>query len=613
MEATRYKVEDKTQGSAVSSGVSLVNSTREPLTALRVMVEGLGAGEEAGLWLTQVTTVPMVPRISPFDLVYLDASLRVVACVELLPATEIPRFKKPASSALILPFRTISTAQIAVGDELACDEVVEAVPAVEAAAKEPEAVQPVQAAVAIELVSKRARVAEQDLPLLNPFLVREAASAKPLASEPAQIDIRKSEDFIPAKSRDEFVLTDYLRAEGAKRSAGEEEPAQPATTRMFIAPKRGAAKQHVRREPSKRSVPQKAEPPQSTTAGKKPKVDRLFRWLYPALYDQNRRSADRIPSQGLVAYDFTGNDEARMHEVVNVSSHGLYLRTDVPLEAGAALSLTLQINGPFESESQARVEFDCSVVRIGEDGFGMSILLPEGMALKLWEAPGRNGADETDPHCILRELRMARALAFMRRICPAANEQMTDLFHKTLSNVRANHIVEVALRAERILAEEPDAYCMAAHPDLILRILEHGSWVDVDWLQDLWAGLLATSCTFEGQDESNLVYINLLSRLAPLPTQILAMACAKAVQSMTESARPALPACSAEEIASITRSNNLMKIYKSIGELSELGLMEKNPRTVSPANPEAAKALPTQLGLNMFARCNGQRGVTMAA
>jgi hypothetical protein len=57
----------------------------------------------------------------------------------------------------------------------------------------------------------------------------------------------------------------------------------------------------------------------------------------------------------------------------------------------------------------------------------------------------------------------------------------------------------------------------------------------------------------------------------------------------------------------------MLKIYKSIGELSELGLMEKNPRSISPEDPGAAKAMPTQLGLAMFARCNGQRDAPMAA
>jgi len=107
-----------------------------------------------------------------------------------------------------------------------------------------------------------------------------------------------------------------------------------------------------------------------------------------------------------------------------------------------------------------------------------------------------------------------------------------------------------------------------------------------------------------------LVFINLLSRMAPLPTQILTAACAKATQAMSESGSvsPYLLAFSAEEMAKITRSNNLTKIYRSITELSELGLLEKGPRLSSQVDSETAKAKPTHLGLQMYARCNGQRG-----
>lgn len=631
MEVNRYKIQNTTRETSVSSGVTVVNSAREPLTALRVMVEGLGSGEETGLWLTQVTVIPMVPRISPFDLVYLDADHRVVERVELLPSSQIPRFKKPASSALVLPFRTISSAQIETGDQFAFEETVE--PQIEevepvssesTAQPEPETVAPGANSAELTIVEEPLSMAEFESPFLNPFLNAGELSEQAPADEVPQ----------PAREgkKEEFVLADFLRKEAPPpREAVTRRTEEPALSAV-AAPTPNPAAQAIqipakpvrkRRTPKAREAPikqpvqraiEKPGPAKAMPQGKKPAVDRFLRWLYPALYTQNRRDAERRPSEGLAAYDFNG-DEPRIHEVGNISSHGLYLRTQQRWEPGTAVSLTLQPSGPFEVESTLRVEFDCAVVRLGPDGVGMTFALPDGVELKLWEAPGRNGADEADPICLVRELRMARALAFMRRICPPADAQVTELFHKTLSNVRASNIVEVALRAERLLDQEPNADCVVAHPDLILRILEHGSWVDVEWLQDLWAGLLATSCTFEGQDESNREYINLLSKLSPLPTQILTMACAKVMQVMTESAAasPAHLACSAEEIAKITRSNNLLKIYKSIGELSELGLVERNPRSASPENPGDAKAVPTRLGLEMFARCNGQRELTPAA
>lgn len=629
MEANRYRIYNQTRETPVGAGVTAVNSACEPLTALRVMVEGLGAGEETGLWLTKVTVIPMVPRISPFDLVYLDADNRVVECVKLLPSTEIPRFKKPSSSALVLPFRTIASAQIEKGDQFSFVEVVEGEGTTEPAEpiqREPEIqtsaemATPITPDAELTIFEAPLPVAEFESPFLNPFLGAEPASelVEQAGSTP---------NPTPDRKEGEFVLSDFLRTESAARAEGAGSEADEARTPAEVGatpeptaekPAMIAARVSKRRRARQRtagdwSPQQPIQKPESAPPAKKP-VDRFFRWLYPALYDHNRRSTERRPSEGLVAYDFAG-DAPRMHEVANFSNQGLYLRTQERWEPGTLVSLTLQPDGPFEVESSLRVEFECGVVRTGADGVGMSIVLPAGMELKLWEAPGRNGACESDPMCMVRELRMARALAFMRRICPSADAQITELFHKTLSNVRAYNIVEVTLRAERILAQEPNADCLVAHPDLIQRIIEYGSWVDVEWLQDLWAGLLATSCTFEGGDESNLVYINLLSKLSPLPTQILTMACAKAMQSMVESAEasPAHLASSADEIAKITRSNNLLKVYKSIGELSELGLVEKNPRSASPANPGEAKAMPTQLGLEMFARCNGLRDVTMAA
>ena len=624
MEAKKFTIYNQTQESSVSNGVTVVNSSREPLTALRVMVEGLGAGEETGLWLTQVTVIPMVPRISPFDLVYLDADHRIVVRAELLPTTEMPRFKKPASSALVLPFRTISSARIAVGDQLTFAEVVESEAAAEPTEPTPsepqiqetlEGATPAAQSAELTIFEASEAAAELEAPFLNPFL-----SIEP-ASEPAE---RTAPLAIPEPDRKEgdFVLSDFLRTESAEpvvvRAQDEASaPGEVAKTPEPAAEKPAAiASRGPKRRRAKKAVaidwsPQQASQKLEAAAEPKKPVDRFFRWLYPALYDHNRRTAERHSSEGLVAYDFAG-DAPRMHEVVDLSDNGLYLRTQERWEPGTLISLTLQPAGPFEVESSLRVEFDCGVVRVGADGVGLSIVLPAGMQLKLWEAPGRNGANQSDPMCVVRELRMARALAFMRRICPSADAQITERFHKTLSNVRAYNIVEVTLRAERILAQEANAYCMVAHPDVILRILEYGSWVDEEWLQDLWAGLLASSCTFEGHDESNLVYVNLLSKLSPLPTQILTMSCAKLMMESAAASRAHL-ACSADEIARITRSNNLVKIYKSIGELSELGLVERNPRTASPANPGEAKAMPTQLGLEMFTRCNGQRSESMAA
>ncbi len=691
MEAKKYTIQNQARETPVGTGVTAINSTLDPLAALRVMVEGLESDNVAGLWLTHVTVIPMVPRISPFDLVYLDKDDRVVERVELLPASEIPRFKKPSASALVLPFRTISTAKIEPGDQLAFSELPqEETQAVEATENESESSASAVAEVPVSLAkvepvkkapSRRIKAeveaetaAEDETPTLVSILASDAPPTHDEDTEsPGEVQSPVAEVVTPIfgswfrmerdaeQQRQPQPEQQPIPIETAESEIGAETlatvplPEEPREmvhwTKFTGAPESSVATSGLRstetpriqeapffvpteQSPEETSIERKADPapavpqktnhlihlepakprleepsPSSDPQEKKPIVDRFFRWLYPSLYDQNRRGAERRASPGLVAYELSGNT-TQMHEVDNVSSSGIYLRTKERWEPGATVSLTLQRKGPPEENPQQRIVFEAGAVRAGEDGVGLTFVLPEGMDLRLWESPERTGIYEAEPDSVVRELRMARALAFLRRICPPAAEQIKEMLHKSLSSVRVANAVEIAFKAERLLVNQPNAYSMVAHPDLIVRILEHGTWVDMEWIQELWAGLLASSCTFEGQDESNLVFINLLSRMAPLPTQILTAACAKATQAIAESGSvsPYLLAFSAEEMAKITRSTNLAKIYRSIAELSELGLLEKGPRISSSAHPDTGKTKPTHLGLQMYARCQGIRG-----
>src|SRR5450755_4551132 len=98
MDTKQYGVYNMTRESLLSSSVSVVDTNLAPLQLLKVLVEGLAVNNEMGLWLTPLTTIPTVPRISPFDLVYLDKDCRVVQGASLLPGVDFPPFKSPAVS-----------------------------------------------------------------------------------------------------------------------------------------------------------------------------------------------------------------------------------------------------------------------------------------------------------------------------------------------------------------------------------------------------------------------------------------------------------------------------------------------------------------------------------
>ena len=117
MDTKEFCVYNKTRENFLSSGVTVIDSVSDPLQVLKVLIEGLADNAETGMWLTPLRRVPIVPRISPFDLVYLDQDRRVLHGVEVLPSAYLSPFDGPANSALLLPIHTLSSSQTIPGDQ----------------------------------------------------------------------------------------------------------------------------------------------------------------------------------------------------------------------------------------------------------------------------------------------------------------------------------------------------------------------------------------------------------------------------------------------------------------------------------------------------------------
>lgn len=762
METKKFCILNKTRESSLSKEATLVDSTFEPLTVLRVMVEGLTHSESAGLWLTKVSNLPAVPRISPFDLIYLDRNNRVVEATELLPVTPMPPFKSPAHSALVLPFQTLSSTETSIGDELAIqdrdeiaktaapaavsvaaegarpnDDSIEAVAAVVAqeepqlvVAEAPAAVDRDETAIAsegkarveepagaelaapsvpvevlriVEAIDRavEAERIENDPPLKAAEAVSnvdpaseavlteettvevqpEVAASESLAAETEAERLTEeakapesAEREIEAESQPEKVSAEaagaipatgaakeLLHASRSKKQRGRKQRAKVQTKAAFAGPRKAVNRAHfvvrsdepapataeasrpapepvterevpkplpaiplVRTEPRivvnssepefehrpvASSQPEARETVTAAPAAKaeEPIIGRFLRWLYPAVYQEERRGSIRLPNPGLVAYEFNGN-AYRKYEVGNISSSGLYLVTADRLKQGAMLSLTLQKNGLPEQRADRRIELLAGAVRAGRDGIGLTFSFPHGVNLDLWDAAVKGNVTETGPDYIIREIRMARALGFLGRICNPAVERARQMFYKEFSNVRIANAIRIVLKAENLIMLEPDVDEMRAHPDMVARILELGSWVDLEWMQDLWAGLLATSCTYDGQDESNLPFVEMLSQFAPVHLRILAVVCSRAAAAERAGGDPDAPAfCTAGELAKALDMANMSKILRTVAELADYGLLYKAIRSASSPHDASAKTAATPLGQQMYAHCHGER------
>lgn len=66
---------------------------------------------------------------------------------------------------------------------------------------------------------------------------------------------------------------------------------------------------------------------------------------------------------------------------------------------------------------------------------------------------------------------------------------------------------------------------LTANARVGISIMEGCSEVDNEELQDLWAGLFASSCTPDGRDDSNMNFVDLLRRMSSVEAKIIDYAC----------------------------------------------------------------------------------------
>jgi hypothetical protein len=328
-----------------------------------------------------------------------------------------------------------------------------------------------------------------------------------------------------------------------------------------------------------------------------------FEKTFPQVEAQRPR-AERRPVPGLEAIHWTGSSPG-LDIVRNISATGMYLVTRERWPEGEVNPLRLVYPELADDGPDNQVNLQTKAVRWGEDGMGLVFILPECMDLWLWKTD-----DLIKPEDILSEFRLARSLAFLRRICPSATQTLKLLFREGLSNIRIANAVRITQRAEAMLAAERDFDRLRAPQTVVMRVIQEGSWADDGMTQQLWAGALATACTLMGDDESNLPYIDLLAELGAIDGRLFTTACAKSkkvfASSGAVSAQPVM--CNPQDLIEISGAHDLMKIDRNIFQLANLGLLEPRLKSKYFNFEQDANLTPTALGLELFARCQGHRG-----
>lgn len=206
---------------------------------------------------------------------------------------------------------------------------------------------------------------------------------------------------------------------------------------------------------------------------------------------------------------------------------------------------------------------------------------------------------------------------FLSSICLPAFQEFGFLLQDRVKHWRALQAAKIANKAEEKLNALGSSEAKQAHPRVVIKLLEEASLVEDDSVQEMWAGLLASSCTEDGKDDSNVLFVNLLSQLTGTQVKLLAYLCENTYKKVLELGSPFLNQerdLSISELAEITGLNDMNKILRERDHLVTLGLIKRKEVEplgllvlTSSQTPPRPDLYASRLGLDLYVRCQGSK------
>jgi hypothetical protein len=267
--------------------------------------------------------------------------------------------------------------------------------------------------------------------------------------------------------------------------------------------------------------------------------------------------------------------------------------------------LTLQRQVSPELDPELRVSIQARVARVGEDGIGLMLVPPEGIDANLWGALLRNAVLLIDHKELLHTFRIIRAVLFLHRLCSASAEEAVVVIGGELNALRTGNAFDIAFRAEKMLAKEPGGSSLRAPGHVVASILRNGSWESDELIERMWAGMLVSSGTVTGSDESSIEFVDLMTRVTPTQAKIFLLGCRKAREKMQPGeVVPRDPVIvTPQELIEITDMHDLSRVAMNVAYLFNHGLLKEVFDFTSYLPTESFNITPTKLGLELYRRC----------
>lgn len=115
--------------------------------------------------------------------------------------------------------------------------------------------------------------------------------------------------------------------------------------------------------------------------------------------------------------------------------------------------------------------------------------------------------------------------AFLKTVFEPGLQELGFMMKDKLRAWRLKNVLQVIEKSKGMLGFDGVDLQIQANAHVGLSIIEECSKIDDEELQTLWAGLFASSCTKEGKDDSNIIFVDILKRLSSVEARILAYAC----------------------------------------------------------------------------------------
>jgi len=208
--------------------------------------------------------------------------------------------------------------------------------------------------------------------------------------------------------------------------------------------------------------------------------------------------------------------------------------------------------------------------------------------------------------------------SFLELVFKPGLEELGYLMKDEVRYWRLNNILRMLNKAQGKLDFDGKELNLTANARVGLNIMECCSEVDNEELQDLWAGLFASSCTPDGKDDSNMNFVDLLRRMSSVEAKIIDYACINSKKYIYPNKLIIADRLfvSFETLVSISGTDDIYRLDSELDHMRSLELLNQGDAldgmgggfTVSDSTPEA-NITPSALALNLYFRTHST-GIT---